>query len=254
MSMRSALRAGGTALVLTLGVARFVDSLDLAAMTILAPDIQKTLGVSDAVLGAIGGAFGVLVPRRLHPHQHAGRPPPSKAHRRRLHARSGRRPCSSPGSSRTAFWLFLARLGVGISQAYAIPVNAPLLADGYPIEARSRVFAVYGAFETGGRIAGPLIAGGIAGAIAGPASWRWVFVGFAMLGVPVAIATLLLKEPRRGRNEMQAVLGGELVHEDRELPVSVSVAFERLRTIRSFYYFLTGMAALGFALSASRCS
>ena len=47
---------------------------------------------------------------------------------------------------------------------------------------------------------------------------------------------------------MQAVLGGELDEDDAELPVSVSVAFERLRKIRSFYFFLTGMAALGFAL------
>ena len=35
-----------------------------------------------------------------------------------------------------------------------------------------------------------------------------------------------------------------------ELPISLSVAFERLRKIRSFYYFLVGMAALGFALFA----
>ena len=31
-------------------------------------------------------------------------------------------------------------------------------------------------------------------------------------------------------------------------PISLSVAFERLRKIRSFYFFLAGMAALGFAL------
>ena len=152
------------------------------------------------------------------------------------------------GFVQSVFWFFLARMGVGISQSYALPVNAPLLADRYPIQARSRVFALYGGMETIGRVAGPMIAGGIAGAIAGPASWRWVFVIIAFTGIPVAIVTFLLKEPRRGRNEMEAVLGGELAEDEAELPISISVAFERLRKIRSFYFFLVGLAALGFAL------
>jgi ABC-type branched-subunit amino acid transport system ATPase component len=46
---------------------------------------------------------------------------------------------------------------------------------------------------------------------------------------------------------MQAVLGEELDERD-ELPISLSVAFERLRTIKSFHFFLLGMASLGLAL------
>ena len=247
MPMRDALRAGGVALVLVLGLGRLVDSLDLAAMSVLAPDIQKTLGVSDAVLGAIGGAFGVLFL--------VGSIPISTLadrHPRTLIAGVSMAVWSvvvfATGLVQSAFWLFLARVGVGVSQSYALPVNTPLLADGYPIEARTRVFATYSGLEIVGRTAGPLIAGGIAGAIAGPESWRWAFWIIAFTGIPVAIATLLLKEPRRGRNEMQAVLGAELDTDERELPISVSVAFERLRKVRSFYFFLTGMAALGFAL------
>jgi ABC-type branched-subunit amino acid transport system ATPase component/sugar phosphate permease len=247
MSLRDALRAGGAALVLILGLGRVVDSFDLAAMSVLAPDIQKTLGVSDAVLGAIGGAFGVLFL--------VGSIPISTLadrHPRTLIAGVSMAVWSvvvfATGLAQSAFWLFLARLGVGVSQSYALPVNTPLLADGYPIEARTRVFATYSGLEVVGRAAGPLIAGGIAGAIAGPESWRWAFRVIAFTGVPVAIATVLLKEPRRGRNEMRAVLGAELDTDERELPISVSVAFERLRKVRSFYFFLTGMAALGFAL------
>ena len=147
-----------------------------------------------------------------------------------------------------AFWFFVARLGTGISQSYALPVNGPLLMDTYPIPARSRVFAAYGSFELVGRAAGPLFAGAVAGLVAGPESWRWVFVAISVLAVPVVLALAALKEPRRGRNEMRAVLGEELGEDPAELPVSVSVAFERLRSIRSFHWFLTGMAALGFAL------
>ncbi|MCU1365802.1 MAG: transporter related, partial [Ilumatobacteraceae bacterium] len=247
VSLRQAIRAGGAALVVTLGMSRAIDSFDLAAISVLAPDIQKTLHVSDAVIAAIGGAFGVLFL--------VGSIPISTLadrHPRKLVAGVSMALWSVfvfwTGFARAAFWLFLARLGVGISQSYALPVNGPLLADGYPIEARSRVFAIHGGMEVAGRAAGPLIAGGVAGAIAGPESWRWAFWLIAFAGIPVAIATFLLQEPRRGRNEMTAVLGSELAPATAELPVSVSVAFERLRKIRSFHFFLTGMAALGFAL------
>jgi ABC-type branched-subunit amino acid transport system ATPase component len=152
------------------------------------------------------------------------------------------------GLVQNAFWLFMARLGTGISQSYALPVNAPLLMDTYPIPARSRVFAAYGTFEVSGRVLAPLFAGSVAGLVAGPESWRWVFILSALLGVPVVLLLARVPEPRRGRNEMQAVLGEELAQDRGELPISVSVAFERLRSIRSFHFFLAGMAALGFAL------
>jgi ABC-type branched-subunit amino acid transport system ATPase component/sugar phosphate permease len=247
MSLGQALRIGGASMVLILGIARVVDSIDLAAMSVLAPDIQDTLHVSDAVLAAIGGAFGVLflvgsIPISTLADRHS---------RKRIVAASmsiWSVAVFLTGIVQTAFWLFITRLGVGISQSYALPVNAPLLADKYPIQARTRVFALYAGLETAGRVAGPMIAGGLAGAIAGPDSWRWVFIAIAFAGVPVAIASLFLREPRRGRNEMQAVLGAELAEDEAELPVSISVAFERLRRIRSFYFFLLGMAALGFFL------
>jgi ABC-type branched-subunit amino acid transport system ATPase component/sugar phosphate permease len=247
MSLGRALRIGGISLVTVLGMSRVVDSIDLSAMGVLAPNIQKTLGVSDAVLGAIGGAFGILFLIGSIPISTL-----ADRHPRKLIAAASMAIWSvmvfATGLVQNAFWLFLARLGVGVSQSYALPVNAPMLADGYPIEARTRVFAIYGSMETLGRVAGPLIAGGLAGAIAGPDSWRWAFWIVAATGIPIAIATFMVREPKRGGNEMKAVLGDELAEDTGELPVSVSVAFERLRRVRSFYYFLTGMAALGFAL------
>jgi ABC-type branched-subunit amino acid transport system ATPase component len=47
---------------------------------------------------------------------------------------------------------------------------------------------------------------------------------------------------------MQAILGTELREDRDELPISLSVAFERLRKIQTFYFFLLGVAALGFSL------
>ena len=94
----------------------------------------------------------------------------------------------------------------------------------------------------------PFFAGAVA-AIAGEEDgWRWAFALIGLVALPIALSALTIHEPRRGRHEMQSVLGEELPEEADELPISLSVAFERLRQIRSFYYFLVGMAALGFAL------
>jgi ABC-type branched-subunit amino acid transport system ATPase component/sugar phosphate permease len=247
MSLREALRVGGTTTLAAVGAARVVDALDNTAIAVLAPDIKASLGVSDAVMGAIGGAFGVLFLLGSIPVSSL-----ADRHPRKLVAAASMALWSvvvaATAVVQNAFWLFIARLGTGISQSYALPVNAPLLIDTYPIPARSRVFAAYGSFEIGGRVLAPLFAGGVAGLVAGPDSWRWVFVVAALLGLPVVIGLLRIDEPRRGRNEMQAVLGHELDEDEGELPISVGVAFERLRKIRSFSFFLAGMSALGFAL------
>jgi ABC-type branched-subunit amino acid transport system ATPase component/predicted MFS family arabinose efflux permease len=247
MSLRAALRIGGGTTLTAVGLARVVDAFDTTALAVLAPDIQASLGASDAVMGAIAGAFGVLFLLGSIPLSTL-----ADRHPRKLIAAASMALWSvvvlATGLVQSAFWLFMARLGTGISQSYALPVNAPLLMDTYPIPARSRVFAAYGTFEVSGRVLAPLFAGSVAGLVAGPDSWRWVFVLSALLGVPVVLLLARVEEPRRGRNEMQAVLGEELAEDRGELPISVSVAFERLRSIRSFHFFLAGMAALGFAL------
>jgi ABC-type branched-subunit amino acid transport system ATPase component/predicted MFS family arabinose efflux permease len=247
LSLGQALRAGGTTTLFAVGSARVVDAFDNTALSVLAPDIKASLGVSDAVMGAIAGAFGVLFLLGSIPVSSL-----ADRHPRRLVAAVSMALWTvvvlATALVQDAFWLFMARLGTGISQAYALPVNGPLLVDTYPIQARSRVFAAYGTFEISGRVLAPLFAGGVAGLVAGPDSWRWVFVIAALLGLPVVVGLLRIREPRRGRNEMQAVLGEELDEDPGELPISVSVAFERLRTIRSFHFFLAGMASLGFAL------
>ena len=60
MSLREAIRIGGArtiAIIATLGT---IEQFDNAVFNVLAPDIQDAIGVSDTVLGAIGGATGVL--------------------------------------------------------------------------------------------------------------------------------------------------------------------------------------------------
>jgi ABC-type branched-subunit amino acid transport system ATPase component/predicted MFS family arabinose efflux permease len=123
-----------------------------------------------------------------------------------------------------------------------------LLIDTYPIQSRGKVFAVQGGAQSIGTMVAPFFAGAVA-AIAGEQhGWRWAFVVIGLAALPLALSAVTIKEPRRGRHEMRSVLGEELAADTDELPISLSVAFERLRQIRSFHYFLVGMAALGFAL------
>jgi ABC-type branched-subunit amino acid transport system ATPase component/sugar phosphate permease len=250
MGLRDALRIGGSSTVVAVGATRLIDGFDNTALAILAPDIQATLGASDAVMGAIAGAFGVLfllgsIPLSTLADRHS---------RKRIAAASmsvwGVLVVLT-GTVQNAFWLFMARVGTGISQSYALPVNAPLIVDTYPIEARGRVFALYNSFDIAGRVIAPIFAGGIASLVGGDESWRWAFFVAGALAVPVVAGLLTIREPRRGRNEMRAVLGEELAEDHGELPISLGVAFERLRKIRSFYFFLLGMASLGFALFAT---
>src|ERR1700704_5064154 len=60
MSLRQGLKVGGLSMVVVLGLAQSIEWIDRAGFSVLAPDIQKSLHVSDAVIAAIGGAFGVL--------------------------------------------------------------------------------------------------------------------------------------------------------------------------------------------------
>jgi ABC-type branched-subunit amino acid transport system ATPase component/predicted MFS family arabinose efflux permease len=247
MPLKEGVRRGGRATLLVLGLAVIVEAVNLHGFPVIAPEIQDSLGVDDAVIAAIGSAFGILFL--------AGSIPVSTLadrHPRTLVATVAIAIWSIviflTGFVQNAFQLFLARMGGGLGQSYQLPVNGPLLIDTYPIEARGRIFAAYFSMEVTGRALAPLIAGGIAGAFAGDESWRWVFWILGIAGIPVAILTARLHEPRRGRNEMEAVFGEALAVSGDEVPISLSVAFERLRKIKTFYFFLLGLSALGFAL------
>ena len=247
LTLRDALRRGGRrpiAIVTTLGA---IELFDNAAFNVLAPDIQRTLGVSDAVLGAIGGATGVLFVLGAIPMSSLS----DRLPRRTLVGvtmTAWSVVVALTGLVQNALQMFLARLGAGLGQSSSLPVTGPLLIDTYPIQARAKVFAVLGAGQSVGTMVAPFLAGGAAALGSGEEGWRVAFVAIGLLALPVALAALTIPEPRRGRHEMRAVLGHELAPADDDLPISLSVAFERLRKIRSFHYFLVGMATLGLAL------
>jgi ABC-type branched-subunit amino acid transport system ATPase component/sugar phosphate permease len=248
MTLREALRTSGTRTLVVLGALGALQLMDGGVFNVLAPDIQRSLGVSDAVLGALGGATGLLFV--------AGAIPMSS-----LSDRMSRKNLLAvvmtvwaviiclTGLVQNVLQMFLARLGAGLGQSTSLPVSSPLLMDTYPIPARGRIFAVLGGTQAIGSALTPFIAGALAAIVGGDNGWRVAFLVLGLVTVPVALLALTLKEPRRGGHEMQSVLGEELMPEEEdELPISLGVAFERLGKIQTFYYLLLGMAALGFAL------
>jgi ABC-type branched-subunit amino acid transport system ATPase component len=65
--------------------------------------------------------------------------------------------------------------------------------------------------------------------------------------VLVALVLAFLREPARGRNEQEAVLG-KLLDDSDDPPVRLSSAAARLRKVKSFRYLILGIGVLGFAL------
>ena len=248
MTLREGLRVGGASMLVMMFVLNMLDELP-RAIRVLAPDIQESLNISDTVLFGILGFGGVtLVLGTV----------PMAALADRV-KRVAIIPVASAFWAVTAFLsglivnpfqLFLTNAGTGLGQAYRIPVSNSLLVDTYPIQARSRIFALEGLGRPVGQLLGPLAIGGIAAMVGGDDPWRAAFFAVAVAPVVAAVvAALVLREPARGRFEKQAVFGDEQVEVD-ELPVSMGTAFARLRKIKTFYYLSTGVGVLGFALIA----
>jgi ABC-type branched-subunit amino acid transport system ATPase component/predicted MFS family arabinose efflux permease len=247
MSLSEAVRIGGARTIAIVGLLGALQMMDGGVFNVLAPDIQRSLHISDAVLGAIGGATGVLFVIGAIPMSSLS----DRMSRKRLLAITmtiWSVIILLTGAVQSILQMFVARLGAGLGQSASLPVSAPLLIDAYPIPARGRVFATLGGSQAVGTMIAPFLAGSVAALAGGGSGWRLPFVLLGLLALPVALSANTIKEPRRGRFEMQSVLGEELPEVADELPISLSVAFERLRQIKSFYHFLVGMASLGLAL------
>ena len=248
MTLREGLRTGGKSMLVMMFVLTMIDEFP-RAIRVLAPDIQNSFNISDTVLFGILGFGGVTLV--------LGAVPMAAL------ADRAKRVAIIPVAS--AFWgitsflsglivnpfqLFLTNAGTGFGQAYRIPVANSLLVDTYPIQARSRIFALEGLGRPVGQLVGPLVIGGIAALAGGDDPWRAAFFAIAVAPLVVAVlAAVMLREPARGRFDKQAVFGDEPVEVD-ELPVSMGTAFARLRKIKTFYFLSTGVGVLGFALIA----
>jgi ABC-type branched-subunit amino acid transport system ATPase component/predicted MFS family arabinose efflux permease len=246
LTLKDALRIGGTYTLVVLTLLNSLDELESAALGTLAPDIRDSLGVSNGtIVFIITAVSAFLVLGALPMGWLADR------FRRGLIIGIASLTFSCfvalSGFAANAFMLFLARMGVGVAKSNTLVVHGSLLADQYPIATRGRVNAVT---LTTGRIVGtlsPLVVGGVAAVAGGTEGWRWAFF---LLAIPVALLSWFafrLPEPPRGQYEKQDVLG-EVIEEERPAPVSMEAAFARLLQIGTIRSAVFAFAALGFGL------
>ena len=250
MTLREGLRSGGIGIATVLLLFTVFEEFDRVAMQVLGPDIQESLGISDTVLLGLQSFGGVVLVLATMPFAWLA------DRRRRVRVLSAASTLwlgfvGLTGAVVNAFQLGVARAGSGFGASARIPIGPSLVADQYPLAVRTRIFAIEALGRPLGQVLGPLFAGLIvvwAGDDVG--DWRVVF--FALL-VPAGLSVLWsysLREPNRGRQEQEAVLGAKLDDALVEPPVRLSAAFQRLKKVRTFYYLVVGIGVLGFALIA----
>ena len=195
LPLRGAISEGGAGLLTTLLLLAVIDEFPRTAAIVLAPDIQRAFGLSDtAVLGMIG-LVGVALVLTTLPAASLG----DRLRRTRVVSAGTfvlAACCALVGIVGNAFLMGVALTGTGVGVGSRMPNASSLIADGYPLRARARVFAIEGAGRPIGQLAGPLFAGAVAAAIGGPDAWRWVFVLIAVPVGALAVAALFLRDPR----------------------------------------------------------
>jgi ABC-type branched-subunit amino acid transport system ATPase component/predicted MFS family arabinose efflux permease len=248
MSLKDGLKRGGPSLFVVLFALASLDELEGAALTVLAPDIRDTFGVSDGTIVFIAAASSAFITLGAIPMGYL-----ADRYRRTTIVGISTLVFSGmvflSGFAINAFMLFWTRFGAGIAKSNALPVHGSLLADAYPIQVRGRLYSL---LAFGGRSMGvlsPLLVGVIAQAADpnGTEGWRWAYY---LLGIPVAIVAVLAffqREPIRGQNEKADVLGQVYAEED-PLPISMEAGFARLWQINTLRRVIIAFAALGFGL------
>lgn len=250
MTLRAGFKAGGVSVALVLLLFTILEEFDRVAMQVLGPDIQDTLGISDTVLLGLQSFGGVVLVLATLPFAWLA---DRYSRVRVLSGASGLWLLfvGFTGAVVNPFLMGVARAGSGFGASARIPIGPSLVADQYPLAVRTRIFAVEALGRPIGQVLGPLFAGAVVVA-AGDDAGDWRVVFFALL-IPAGLSvlwSLSLKEPARGQQEQQAVLGATLAPDLTEPPVRLSAAFQRLKKVRTFYFLVVGIGVLGFALVA----
>jgi ABC-type branched-subunit amino acid transport system ATPase component len=247
MGFREALQQGGPLMITLLTLLLVFESADQVAVQVLGPDIQQTLDISDTVLTGIASLGGVVLVLATLPLAWLG----DRFKRTRVVGSAGimwAGFAALTGLAPNAFSMALTRSGTGLGASATIPISPTIIADQYPIAARTRMLALESLGRPLGYVIGPFIAGFIAIQAGGDEGWRWAFILGAIFPVVIGLVLLTQRDPQRGRFEQEAVLGQAVDVVDP--PVRISAAFERLRKVKTFYYLVVGIGLLGFALVA----
>jgi ABC-type branched-subunit amino acid transport system ATPase component/predicted MFS family arabinose efflux permease len=246
MPLREGLKAGGVWMILALLGVLVIETFDSVALQVLAPDIQKSLDVSKTTLQGLTSLSGVVLVLSTLPFAWLA----DRYNRAKVLAFATTIWASFivfTGLVPNAFVMGLARIGAGFGAGASVPIPNALVADAYPIRVRARMFAIHGLGRPLGLVVGPFFVGAVAAQVSGADGWRWAMVAIAIPALLIAFGLFLLRDPGRGHNEQQAVLGHVLEGQD-DPPVRLSSVSARLNKVKTFRYLLLGIGMLGFAL------
>jgi ABC-type branched-subunit amino acid transport system ATPase component/predicted MFS family arabinose efflux permease len=246
MRLRAGLAAGGIVMILLLLLVSMIETLDQVALQVLAPDIQRTLDVDKTTLQGLTSFGGVVLVLATLPFAWLA----DRFVRTRILAWATALWAgfmALTGAVTNSVQMAVTRAGAGFGASARIPISPALIADQYPIGVRTRMFAAENLGRPSGLVLGPFLVGAVAGWAGGAEGWRWAMVAVAIPALVVALALLFVREPERGRNEQEAILG-RLLDSSQDPPVRLSAAAARLRKVKSFRYLILGIGVLGFAL------
>ena len=179
-----------------LAVVNLNNYMDRMVLSVLLPDIQADLNLTDAQLGWITGmafalfyaTFGIPIARLA-----------DVSIRKRVVSAAlvgWSIMTMLSGAAGNFFQLFLARIGVGIGEAGCIPPSHSLISDLTPPEKRAGALALFTAGATIGTMLGLALGGWLSETV----GWRLTFVFFGMPGFVLAILMIAaFKEPIRGQ-------------------------------------------------------
>ena len=246
VTLREGLRKSGYTTFVILALIVTLDNLQSAGLGVLAPNIQASFHVSSGVIVFVAGISGGFLVIGIVPMGW-------------MADRFRRAPIIGfatlffgimvflSGLATNILTFFLARFGVGVTQASAYSVNGTLLADTYPINLRGRIFSAMGMATGVATALSPVLVGTIATVVGGPNGWRWAFYILGLPVIVVAIIAFRLREPPRGQHEKLDVLG-EVTEDTKPIPPSLEAAWARIMRIRTLRMVLIGFTAMGFAL------
>lgn len=205
---KSSVAPGGWVLLLTLTLVYIVSFIDRGAISLVVGPIKQDLGATDLEISWLLGLSFMLLYSVL------GIPAGYLVDLyRRKYLLSGAILMWSGvqmlcGLSNTYWHLFLARIGLGVGEAMLPPAASSMIRDAFPAERRGLAFGVYnmgpmlgsglalilGAallnMATSGKLAGIPLLGGLK-------PWQFVLIVPGLLGVPIALIMLLVREPAR---------------------------------------------------------
>jgi MFS family permease len=216
-------------------LAYVINFVDRQIVSILAEPIKKALGLSDSMIGFLGGpAFAIF-------YATLGVPIARLADlwvRRSIIAIgltlwSGMTALS--GFSQSFTQLALARIGVGVGEAALSPPAHSLLADYFPVSRRSTALGVYAMGIHIGVLIGLVLGGWL------EEFWGWR-AAFMVVGIPGLILALVVRftvrEPVRGAQEAAPVTGA---------PPPIGEVVRFLAARRSFVHLSLGIGLTAFA-------